>query len=31
MIEMTRVPRDVQTVTREDLVALLNEDLAGEY
>jgi len=31
MIETTHVHHEVEAVTREDLVALLNEDLAGEY
>lgn len=31
MIETTHVAHDHKDVTREDLVALLNEDLAGEY
>ena len=31
MIETTHVHHEAETVTREDLVALLNEDLAGEY
>ncbi len=31
MIETTHVHHEVQAVTRGDLVALLNEDLAGEY
>ena len=31
MIETTHIHHDVQAVTRDDLVALLNEDLAGEY
>ena len=31
MIETTHVQQDTGAVTREDLVALLNEDLAGEY
>ena len=31
MIETTHVQHEVEAVTREDLVALLNEDLAGEY
>ena len=31
MIETTHVHHEIQTVTREDLVDLLNEDLAGEY
>ncbi|HTN03150.1 ferritin-like domain-containing protein [Planctellipticum variicoloris] len=31
MIETTHVAHDHEDVTREDLVALLNEDLAGEY
>ncbi len=31
MADTTHGRREEQTVTREDLVALLNEDLAGEY
>lgn len=31
MVDTTLGHREEQTVTREDLVALLNEDLAGEY
>ena len=31
MIETTHGQHRVQAVTREDLIALLNEDLAGEY
>ena len=31
MVDVTHGRREEQTVTREDLVALLNEDLAGEY
>ena len=31
MLETTHVLHEQSTVTREDLVALLNEDLAGEY
>lgn len=31
MLETTHVHHDAQGVTREDLIALLNEDLAGEY
>ena len=31
MIETTHVHHESQAVTRDDLVALLNEDLAGEY
>ncbi len=31
MVDTTHGRREEQTVTREDLVALLNEDLAGEY
>ena len=31
MIETTHLRHNNETVTREDLVALLNEDLAGEY
>jgi bacterioferritin len=31
MIETTHAHHEVEAVTREDLVALLNEDLAGEY
>ncbi len=31
MMETKHVHHEVQDVTREDLVALLNEDLAGEY
>lgn len=31
MIETKHVHHEVQSVTREDLVALLKEDLAGEY
>lgn len=31
MIETTHIHHDSQAVTREDLVALLNEDLAGEF
>ena len=31
MIETTHVHHEVEAATREDLVALLNEDLAGEY
>ncbi len=31
MLETTHVQHDAGAVTREDLVALLNEDLAGEY
>ena len=31
MIETTHISHELQAVTREDLVALLNEDLAGEY
>ena len=31
MIETTLLHHELETVTREDLVALFNEDLAGEY
>lgn len=31
MMETTHVKHEVETVSREDLVVLLNEDLAGEY
>ena len=31
MIETTHIHHDAQNVTRQDLVALLNEDLAGEF
>ena len=31
MIETTHVHHEAEAVTRDDLVALLNEDLAGEY
>lgn len=31
MIETTHVVHEIQPVTREDLVTLLNEDLAGEF
>ena len=31
MVDTTHGRREEQAVTREDLVALLNEDLAGEY
>jgi bacterioferritin len=31
MIESTQTHHDVEPVTREELVAYLNEDLAGEY
>ena len=31
MIETTHAQHEAGTVTRDDLVALLNEDLAGEY
>ena len=31
MIEKTHVPNEAPKVTREGLIALLNEDLAGEY
>ena len=31
MIETTHVHHEISAVTREDLVNLLNEDLAGEY
>ena len=31
MIETTHLHHDVQSVTRDDLIGLLNEDLAGEF
>ena len=31
MIETTHIHHDAQNVTRQDLIALLNEDLAGEF